>query len=119
MVDIFTKEKRSWIMSRIRSRNTKPELRFMETHGVRAYQPKLPHHPDFILEDGTVVYLDSPFWHCWLPAERYERLPEYWREKLFKNLVRDLCADAFWFVVRRTANVPFERIPTPSPTRSG
>lgn len=95
MTDVFTKEKRSEIMSKIRGKWTKPEVRFYEAHPEAVPHPKFPHSPDFLL-DGEAVFLDSAFWHGYVPAERYERLLGYWREKLFRNIVRDVCADSFY-----------------------
>jgi len=99
MTDVFTKEKRSEVMSRIRSKWTGPEREFRRAHPDAVPHPRLPHNPDFCFPDGRVVFLDSPFWHCRVPRAKYERLPAYWRGKLFRNLVRDLCADAFWSAV--------------------
>ncbi len=95
MTDIFSKEKRSEIMSKIRGKWTKPEKRFYEEHPEAVPHPKFPHSPDFLL-DGKIVFLDSTFWHGYLPREKYERMTEYWRGKLFRTIVRDLCADAFY-----------------------
>ena len=103
MADVFTKEKRSEIMTRIRGRWTGPERRFREEHPDAVPHPKRPHSPDFLL-DGKAVFVDSSFWHGYVSAERFERLPKFWREKLFRNVVRDECADAFWRLIG------FERI---------
>jgi len=105
VTDIFSREKRSWIMSRIRSKWTKPEREFVERHPDAVPHPDwLPYHPDFIL-DGKIVYLDSSFWHGYIPLRRFEKMGEYWREKLFRNILRDAIADSFWEAV----GVPFER----------
>lgn len=95
MPDIFSREKRSEIMSKIRSKNTKPELRFLAEHPEAVYQPKFPHSPDFLL-DGEAVFIDSDFWHGYIPKDKYGGMSEYWRGKLFRNVVRDACADAFY-----------------------
>ena len=53
MTDIFTKEKRSWVMSRIRGTNTKIDLRMNEMLGNTRYgyemYPKMFGNPDFVL----------------------------------------------------------------------
>ena len=100
MTDIFDKEKRSEIMSKIRSRDTKPELLFKERYPAAVYQPGwLPYHPDFIVK-GKLVFLDSSFWHGFITKDKYDRLPEYWKNKLFRNIVRDECANTFYDVLR-------------------
>ena len=95
MADIFTKEKRSEIMSKIRCKWTKQERDFYEKHPEAAPHPDLPFHPDFLL-GGRAVFLDSPFWHGYVKAEKYGGMNGYWRDKLFRNVVRDECADALY-----------------------
>lgn len=95
MTDVFSRAKRSEIMSRIRGRWTKQEVRFYEEHPEALPHPKMPFSPDFLLE-GVPVFLDSPFWHGYVSLDRYGRMKPYWREKLFRNIVRDECADAFY-----------------------
>ena len=93
MADIFTKEKRSWVMSRIRSKDTKIEktmasiLRKNKIH-YRRY-PKLFGSPDFIIEKKVLLFCDGDFWHGYRYAEK-KRLPKkYWREKIEGNMRRD------------------------------
>lgn len=92
---MFTKEKRSEIMSRIRGKWTKPEKRFFEENPEAAPHPRFPHSPDFLL-GGRAVFLDSPFWHGYVKRAKYDSMNEYWRNKLFRNVVRDECADALY-----------------------
>ena len=67
MADIFTPEKRSWVMSRIRSKNTGIErmmcslFRKKSLH-YRRY-PKVFGNPDFIVEKSVLVFCDGDFWH--------------------------------------------------------
>lgn len=95
MTDIFTKEKRSEIMSKIRSKWTKQERDFHEEHPNAIPHPDFPHHPDFLL-DGKAVFLDSYFWHGYLHADKYVKMEKYWQDKLFWNIVRDEYANAFY-----------------------
>jgi len=99
MVDRVSREKRSRIMSGIRSEWTGPEREFFAAHPGAVPHPRLPYSPDFLL-GGEPVFLDSDFWHCRLPERRYAEMSEFWREKLFRNLVRDECRDAFWGAAR-------------------
>ena len=69
MADICTKETRSYIMSRIRGKNTKPELlvrKFLFAAGLRyrIHDKKLPGSPDIVLPRyKTVVFVHGCFWH--------------------------------------------------------
>ena len=73
MADIFTPKKRSWIMSRIRSKDTKIEMKIADllrknkTHYRRF--PKVFGSPDFIVEKKILVFCDGDFWHGY----RYDR----------------------------------------------
>ena len=109
MPDIFTPEKRSWVMSRIRSRDTKIEkrtaslLRKSKLHYRRF--PKIFGSPDFVVEKSVLVFCDGDFWHGYLYGEK-KRLPKkFWRDKIERNMRRDrtvtrrLRADG-WSVVR-------------------
>ena len=109
MVDIFTPEKRSWVMSRIRSRDTKIEkrtaslLRKNKIHYRRF--PKIFGSPDFVVEKSVLVFCDGDFWHGYRYGEK-KRLPKkFWRDKIERNMRRDrtvtrrLRADG-WSVVR-------------------
>ena len=84
MTDVFDEKKRSDIMSRIRSTNTKPELT------VR----KLLCKPDIVLPRWrTVVLVHGCFWHSHQGCSR-DTTPtqnhEFWIQKLNRNRARDL-----------------------------
>lgn len=97
MADVFSKVKRSDVMSRIRGRgNRDTELalvRLLRQHriiGWRRHQP-LPGRPDFVFrKERLVVFVDGCFWHC---CPRHSRMPaqnaEFWKNKLEKNRKRD------------------------------
>lgn len=68
-MDIWTKEKRSAVMARIRSKDTKPELlvrRYLYHRGYR-YRKNvkgLPGTPDIVLKKHrTVIFIHGCFWH--------------------------------------------------------
>lgn len=98
MADTFTKQKRSEVMSRIRSGNTKPEIRvrsFLHRLGFRfsLRAAKLPGKPDIVLKKyKTFVFVHGCFWHL-CPHCKGGRIPKsnltYWEEKLTKNKKRD------------------------------
>jgi DNA mismatch endonuclease (patch repair protein) len=102
VTDIFSPEKRSEIMRKIRSRDTRPELRvkeLLDRLGVGyVYQARvLGWSVDFLVPSARlVVEYRSCFWHphgC-----KYSRVPksrrEYWVPKLERNLERDRRKDA-------------------------
>ena len=109
MADIFTPKKRSWVMSRIRSRDTGIEkktaqlLRKNKIHYRRF--PKVFGSPDFVVEKKVLVFCDGDFWHGY-QYDRKKKLPKkFWRDKIERNMERDrkvtrrLRADG-WSVVR-------------------
>jgi len=109
MTDIFTPEKRSWVMSRIRSRDTKIEkkiaslLRKNRIHYRRF--PKIFGSPDFVVEKKVLVFCDGDFWHGYRYEKKKKPPKKFWRDKIERNMERDrkvgrkLRADG-WHVVR-------------------
>src|SRR5690349_13018575 len=69
MADVHTKEVRSYNMSRIRSKNTKPEIRlrkilFASGFRFRLHDKTLPGKPDIVLKKyKTVIFVHGCFWH--------------------------------------------------------
>ena len=97
MADNLTKEQRSKNMSRIRSKNTKPELIFrkkLHSLGYRysLHKKDLPGKPDLYLKKyNLAIFIHGCFWHqhgC-----RYSVIPKsnrkYWELKLKYNTLRD------------------------------
>lgn len=95
MTDIFTKSKRSEIMSKIRSKNTMPELmmaRALRKGGLRQFdrKAKVFGHPDFVFEKEKVsVFVDGRFWHGYGYSKRKNKLQPFWRKKIANNIKRD------------------------------
>src|SRR3990167_7855544 len=96
MTDIFDKEIRSKIMSRIRGKDTGPEIAINMVlvrngiHGYRRNYRGLPGNPDFLFEKKKLVlFYNSEFWHCRNPV-KISRMNRYWRRKLFGNWLRDI-----------------------------
>ena len=97
-MDTLTKEKRSWNMSRIRSKDTKSELIVRSTlhrmgYRFRLHVKKLPGHPDIVLQKRrAVIFVHGCFWHRH-PGCKYAYIPksrqEFWAEKFKENVVRD------------------------------
>jgi len=97
MTDHLTKEKRSWNMSRIKSKDTKPELivRSLLHHlgyRFRLHSKKLPGKPDIILAKyKTVIFVHGCFWHHHKDCPRAttpKSNREYWKTKFNKNVQR-------------------------------
>ncbi len=95
MVDIFTKEKRSEVMSRIRSKNTTVErlvfayLRKRKLYFQKHYA-RVGGSPDVAVPSRKIaVFLDGDFWHGRHAKKRLPRLNDWWREKILRNMRRD------------------------------
>ncbi|MBV7530465.1 very short patch repair endonuclease [Chitinophaga sp. sic0106] len=99
MVDIWSREKRSKVMSKIRSKNTKPEILlrkalFAKGHRYRIHNNLLPGKPDIVFPKlKTVIFVHGCFWHYHRDC-REGHIPntntQFWRNKLSKNVDRDL-----------------------------
>jgi DNA mismatch endonuclease, patch repair protein len=101
MVDVFSPAKRSEVMSRIRGKNTKPELlvrSMLHRLGYRftvngPLNRTLPGRPDIVLPKyETVILVHGCFWHAHEQCGHY-RLPKtrraWWTKKLEGNRARD------------------------------
>lgn len=95
-MDIWSKKKRSAVMAKIRSKDTKPELivrRYLFSRGYR-YRKNvkgLPGTPDIVLRKyGIVIFIHGCFWHG---HEVDGTLPktnsEFWHKKIMRNRQRD------------------------------
>lgn len=97
MPDIYSKQKRSEIMSKISGKETKPEIlvrRFLFANGFRYRKndKRYPGKPDIVLPKyKTVIFVHGCFWHGHncpageLPAAR----KEFWKKKIAGNIERD------------------------------
>lgn len=98
-MDVFDSLKRSDVMSRIRSKDTKPEicirkLLFAEGFRYRIHSRRLPGCPDLVLPKyRTAVFVHGCFWHSHSGCKRSttpSTRVDYWNEKLRRNQERDL-----------------------------
>ncbi len=97
MSDIFTKQKRSEIMSKISGKETKPEIlvrKFLFANGFRYRKndKRYPGKPDIVLPKyKTVIFIHGCFWHghdC--PAGKLpETRKEFWEDKIVGTIKRD------------------------------
>jgi DNA mismatch endonuclease, patch repair protein len=98
MTDKLTEEKRSWNMSRIKGKDTKPELlvrSYLHKKGFRftLHNSKLPGKPDICLPKyKTVIFVHGCFWHrhkgCKFATTPKSKI-EFWKDKFEKNIIRD------------------------------
>ena len=97
-MDVFSKEKRSKIMSRVSGKNTKPEIvvrSLLHNMGYRfrLHKKDLPGKPDIALPKyKKIIFVHGCFWHGHEGCSRSKRPTtnqEFWREKLDKNIERD------------------------------
>lgn len=97
-MDRLSVEKRSWNMSRVRSKNTKPEQQvrsFLHRNGFRfrLHVKDLPGKPDIVLPKyKTVIEVRGCFWHQHSNCKK-ATIPganrEFWEKKLSGNAIRD------------------------------
>lgn len=96
MPDFLTKEARSALMSKIRSKDTKPELQMaslLEAEGIQfARYAKLPGKPDFVI-GKVIVFVDGTFWHGRNFAKWCSKLKPFWYNKITTNMRRDRRVD--------------------------
>jgi len=96
-MDVFTRKKRSEIMSKIRSKNTKAELLvFRELRkrkiNFQKHYKKVAGSPDIALpRKKLAIFIDGSFWHGYKFKKRKEKLPKkYWVNKIETNMKRDV-----------------------------
>jgi DNA mismatch endonuclease (patch repair protein) len=97
-MDVFSKAKRSEVMSRIRGRGNRSTERRMAAmlrakgiSGWRMHRKDVPGIPDFFFEDlGIALFIDGCFWHaCPKCSTMPSQNRDFWSQKLTKNVARD------------------------------
>lgn len=113
-MDIYTADKRSDIMRRIRSRDSGIELRLRKalwSEGLRYWKncSALPGRPDIVFPKQRVaIFCDGEFWHGYDWENRKADLKShrtYWLPKIERNMLRDKQVDEElvglgWMVIR-------------------
>ena len=99
MTDVHDKSTRSYNMSCIRNKDTRPEIlvrKFLFANGFRyrLNDKKLPGKPDIVLPKyRTVIFVNGCFWHGHENC-KYFKLPatrtEWWKEKIEGNIKNDI-----------------------------
>lgn len=98
MADVHDKETRSYNMSRIKGKDTKPEIlvrKFLFKKGFRyrLHKKDLPGKPDLVLKKyKTVIFVNGCFWHGHEGC-KYFVIPktrtEWWRNKIRRTQIKD------------------------------
>jgi len=113
MPDVFTKEKRSEVMSRIRGKGNKDTelamIRIFHRYHITGWRRNqlVLGKPDFVFpRQKTAVFVDGCFWHrCPLHSNLPENNRAFWKNKLEGNVRRDITVSrqlrkTGWRVVR-------------------
>lgn len=94
----YTTPQRSKIMSKIRGKNTKPEMLFRKALFAAGYRyridyKKLIGKPDIALRKyKTVIFIDGEYWHGYNWHERKPKIKtnrDFWIAKIERNMQRD------------------------------
>lgn len=98
MADKHSKEVRSYNMSRIKGKNTKPEMlvrKYLHANGFRyrLHSKNLPGKPDIVLQKyKTVIFVNGCFWHGHSDC-KYFIVPktntDFWMNKITGNITND------------------------------
>ncbi len=98
MADVHSKAVRSYNMSRIKGKDTKPEMlvrRFLHGHGYRykLHDKTLPGKPDIVLPKyNTVIFIHGCFWHGHSNCKYYvvpKTRTGWWLAKINGNIAND------------------------------
>lgn len=98
MSDVHNTQTRSYNMSRIKSRDTKPELlvrKFLFANGFRykLHDKKLPGKPDIVLPKyKTVIFVNGCFWHGHKNCKYFvvpKTRTDWWLNKIKRNIDND------------------------------
>lgn len=99
MADVHTPEQRSYNMSRIRGKNTRPEelvRRYLFAQGFRYRKndARFPGKPDIVLPKyKTVIFVNGCFWHAHEGCKYFvwpKSNVDFWKRKINGNIQRDL-----------------------------
>jgi DNA mismatch endonuclease, patch repair protein len=102
MADVHDKATRSYNMSQIKGKNTKPEMlvrKFLHANGFRykLHDKSLPGKPDIVLPKyKTVILVHGCFWHGHQHCKYYvvpKSRTDWWLEKINKNITNDIKAE--------------------------
>jgi len=113
MADVHDKQTRSYNMSQIKGKNTKPEIlvrKFLFSKGFRyrLHVKNLPGKPDIVLSKyKTIIFINGCFWHGHENCKYYvvpKTRTEWWLDKINGNKQKDgenflLLSESGWKIV--------------------
>ena len=113
MADVHTPEQRSYNMSRIRNKNTKPEelvrkYLFSQGFRYRKNDSRLPGKPDIVVPKyKSVIFVNGCFWHGHEDCRYFvwpQNNADFWKNKISGNIQRDrqnrqVLADQGWHII--------------------
>ncbi len=110
MTDIFTKEKRSKIMSRVKNKGTDIEMSLRKglfKQGLRfRINSKIIGKPDIVFPRKKIaIFCDGDFWHGRNYLKESGKYKKFWKEKIKVNMLRDRKIDSLlkeqgWRIMR-------------------
>lgn len=111
MVDVHTRKQRSYNMSRIKGRDTKPELILRKELWRLGYRYRIKNSlkgkPDLVFHSKKVaIFIDGCFWHkCPDHYKAPKSNMEFWDDKISANVIRDkevteMLESEGWTVIR-------------------
>lgn len=98
----YTTPKRSYNMSKIRNRNSKPELvlrkaLWSKDIRFRLHDKSLPGTPDIVIKKYKLaIFVDGEFWHGFDWKNNKERIKSnrlFWIPKIERNMQKDICVN--------------------------
>ena len=101
-MDVHDKKTRSYNMSQIKGKNTKPEEKvrkylFSQGFRFRKNDKRLPGTPDIVLPRyRTVIFVNGCFWHGHSGCKYFvwpKSNADFWKSKIEKNMIRDRIKD--------------------------
>jgi DNA mismatch endonuclease (patch repair protein) len=94
----YTTSQRSLLMSKIKGKNTSPEIRFRKTLWdlglrYRLHNKKLPGNPDIVFKKHKlIIFIDCEFWHGYNWEQKKIKIKanrDFWIPKIERNIQRD------------------------------
>jgi DNA mismatch endonuclease (patch repair protein) len=98
IMDRLTSEHRGWLMSRVKSKNTTPEMKVRSSlhklgYRYALHKKELPGKPDLVfVARKQIIFVNGCYWHghhCKYGMAQSKSNVEFWREKIRTNRMRD------------------------------
>lgn len=94
-MDIYSRKKRSEIMSNVKGENNALErsvFSYLRKKGIyyQKHYKLAPGTPDIAIPSKKLaVFIEGSFWHGWGYAKLKKKLPPFWKKKIWSNILRD------------------------------